>query len=142
MDYEVFQSLSADEAQKCLDHFREAGQKGVDELRPLAAENGCDMDYSLRSLPDFLKWMVKSVSGYRVPISDEVPWWVSQAHPEGAFEFNEASKTSMVRSAYYLGECFARLPGLRWATGDVEYMEKICPSSQAFDMNWSCRRSS
>jgi hypothetical protein len=132
VDYEFFHSLTAEAAQTYLDRFLEVEREAVNGLVPVAAKEGCNMDYSLQTLGDFLKWMVKKVRVDRVPVPDEVPSWIRQAHPDGLTEFDEDSKTIILRAGYYLGECFARLPGLRWATGDPEYMEKHMPVVAGF----------
>ena len=135
MDYEFFHSLTADQAQTYLDSFREVEREAIDKMMPLVADDGCNMDYSLSTLGHLLKWMVKTVRVDRVPVPDEVPSWIRQAHPDGLTEFDEGSKTIVLRTAYYLGECFARLPELRWATGNIEYLYKNMPVVTGFQFD-------
>lgn len=135
MDYEFFHSLSADESRAYLNGFLEVEQQAMECLRPAASENGCQMDYSLQSLPNFLKWIVKSTRINHIPLPKDEPWWIRQAHPAGLAEFDDESKTLVLRSAYYLGECFARLPGLRWATGNIEYLYKNMPVIAGFQFD-------
>ncbi len=127
MDYEFFESLTVDQAQRFLNDFRESQEQTLEELRPFAADDGVKLDHALSSLPDALKWMVKRVRVHWIPVPDNEPSWIRQAHPEGLIEFDDDSKTMIFLAAYYLGECFAHLPGMRWATGNVEYMGKHMP---------------
>jgi hypothetical protein len=46
--------------------------------------------------------------------------------------FDDHSKTVLLRAGLYLGECFARLPGFRWTTGNVEYMQMHMPVVAGF----------
>jgi hypothetical protein len=132
MDYEFFQSLTLEDAQTFLDRFLEVERQGMGEIWDQAARDGVPCDYSIGTLGDVLKWIVKEVRVRRVPVPEEVPWWIRQAHKDGLVEFDEDSKTLLLRAGYYLGECFARLPGLRWATGDPDYMEKHMPVVAGF----------
>ncbi len=132
MDYEFFHSLTADEARTYSDRFLEVEQQALEEMKALAAKDGVNADYTLSTLAGVLKWMVKQVRIDRFPVPEEVPEWIRQAHSEGLVEFDEDSKTVLLRAGYYLGECFARLPGLRWTTGDAEYMEKHMPVVAGF----------
>lgn len=66
------------------------------------------------------------------PVPQDVPRWIRQAHKAGITEFDDDSQALLLRAAYYLGECFARLPDLYWATGDPEYMEKHMPVVAGF----------
>lgn len=132
MDYEFFHSLTTGEARVYLDRFLEVEHQALEEMKPVAAGDGVNLDYSLASLADALKWMVKRVRIQRVPVPEDEPWWIRQAHPDGLVEFDDESKTIILRAAYYLGECFARLPGLSWTTGDAEYLQKNMPVIAGF----------
>jgi hypothetical protein len=132
MDYEFFHALTAEEAQTFLNRFLEVERQGMKETRSQAARDGVDCDYSIGTLADVLKWIVKQVRVHRVPVPEQEPWWIRQAHPDGVAEFGEDSKAILMRAGYYLGECFARLPGLRWTTGNPEYLEKNMPVIAGF----------
>lgn len=132
MDYEFFESLTAAEAQAFLNAFRTSQEEAVARMTPAAANEGICLDFSLSSLADVLKWMIKSVHVHHVPVPEEEPWWIRQAHPNGLVEFDDDSKTMLLRAGYYLGECFARLRGVHWAVGDVEYMQGNMPVIAGF----------
>ena len=132
MDYEFFDSLNSEEAQALLNSFLESQRKALEEMTPVAARDGVVLDYSLSSLADALKWMIKLVRVHHAPVPAEEPWWIRQAHPDGLIEFDDNSRTVILRAAYYLGECFARLPGMRWAIGNPEYLEKNMPIIAGF----------
>jgi hypothetical protein len=132
MDYEFLESLTADEAERFLDEFRKSQSHALEQLRPLAASEGVCLDLSLSTLADGLKWMIKGVRVHRIPVPLEEPWWIRQAHADGLTEFDEDSKTMVLCASYYFGECFARLPGLRWSTGNDETLHKHMPVITGF----------
>lgn len=132
MDYQFFEALTPEQAQVFLDEFRESQRQALEQLRPIAASEGIDLDFSLSSLANVLKWMIKDVRVHRVPVPEEEPWWIRQAHADGLTEFDDDSKTVILRAAYYLGESFARLPGLRWATGNEEFLHQRMPVISGF----------
>jgi hypothetical protein len=127
MDYDFFHSLTADEARSYLARFLTVEQQAINALQTCASQDAVEFDYSMSKLADTLKWFAKRVHINYVPIPEGVPDWVRNSHPRGVREFDEESKSVVLRAAYYLGECFARLPGLQWATGDSDYMEKNMP---------------
>ena len=132
MDYDFFDSLTPEQAQAYLNRFVEVERQALKELQADAAKGKICLDYSLSSLPSVLKWMVKQVRMIRTPVPEDLPQWIRQAHRKGLAEFDDDSKTIVLRAAYYLGECFARLPGMRWSTGNVEYLEKNMPVIAGF----------
>ena len=60
------------------------------------------------------------------------PIGFERRNPFGAREIEETSKPIVLRAAYYLGECFARLPGHAWSTGNTEYMGSNMPVVTGF----------
>jgi hypothetical protein len=132
MDYEFFEALSFEEARAFLEEFCEVQRQGLEDMKPAAANAGIAFDYCLSSLADVLKWMIKNVRVHRVPVPEDEPWWIRQAHSNGLIEFDDESKTVLLRAAYYVGECFARRPGMRWTTGNVEYLGKNMPVVAGF----------
>jgi len=127
MDYEFFHEMTSDVAQAYLNRFLEVERESLTEVALLAAKDRVSFDYQMTTLPDCLKWFVRQVRTSWISLPADVPDWIRPAHPHGMLEFDDNSKTILLRAGYYLGECFARVPGLRWATGDVEYMEKNMP---------------
>ncbi len=92
------------------------------------------MDYSIASVPDALKWILKDVRIVRVPVPPSEPDWIRQAHKDGLVEFDEASKYPVLRAAYYLGESFVRAyPALYWTIGDPGYLQKNMPVVARFE---------
>jgi hypothetical protein len=132
MDYEFFQAMTADEAREFLDQFLALERLAIDETVTRAASEGVRFDFSLASLADALRWMVGQVRVYRTPAPAELPEWIRQAHAGGLAQYEEDSKTVLLRAAYYLGESFARLPGLRWTTGNPDLMECNMPVVAGF----------
>jgi hypothetical protein len=105
----------------------------VQSLRPLAAQEGVVLDYSQATCCAALAWFVGQVQIFRVPVPDDLPEWIRSAHQEGLTEFTEDSKSVILRGGYYLGECFARLPGMRWTTGNPDYMHCHMPVVVGFN---------
>jgi hypothetical protein len=132
MDYEFFHALTAEEAQEFLDRFRQLEHAALQAMLPNAASDGVALNYSISSMVPALKWMMRQTRVQRVPVPEDEPAWIREAHASGLIEFDESSKSMILRAAYYLGESFARLPGMRWTTGDVEYIEKNMPVVAGF----------
>lgn len=132
MDYEFFHSLSNDEAQALLADFLATESRTLESLVSEALAEGVVFDFDLDLLPGVLKWMAGRVGVYRVPVEKDTPSWIRQTLPEGRLEFEDGSRCAIYAAAYYLGECFARLPGMKWTIGDPEYLEKNMPVVAGF----------
>ena len=132
MNYAFFEALSPDQAAAYLTAFLNAEREALTAWQPLAGRDGVEFDFAMTTLPGVLKWMVANVHGHWVPLGEDEPEWIRQAHPQGAFEFDEDSKSIILRAAYYLGECFARLPGHRWSTGNTQYVQHNMPVITGF----------
>ncbi len=127
MDYEYFQSLSKEAARDCLASLLDSQRQATPAMVAAAAHDGVSLDFSLSSLPDAMKWMLKRVGVHRRQWDDAVPWWVQHTDPKGFIDFNDDSLTTLLYAGYYLGECFSRLPSLRWDIGSPDYMECNMP---------------
>src|SRR5690349_15651800 len=127
-----FENLSPKEALEFLDYFIASGSDAITELTPAAARDGIELDYSLSSLPKALGWFATKLRFHQVPIPPDIPEWLKVSSPPYFAEFDDQSKMLMAHASYYFGECFARLPGMRWTTGDPEYMEKHMPVVTGF----------
>lgn len=132
MDSDLFHKLTADEAQILLRDFLDSEKRVLEAMDPDAAIEGVRFDYSQSSLRDVLKWMIKRARVHRMPVPEEEPSWIRQAHRDGLIEFDDDSKAIILRAANYLGECLSRLPGLRWATGHVDYLHENMPVVAGF----------
>jgi hypothetical protein len=135
MDYEFFHSMTQDEAHACLNGFLNSEKQALEELKSDALNDGVNLDYSLSSLADVLKWLMKRVRVHRIPVPADEPHWIRQAHHKGLIEFDDNSRVIILRAAYYLGECFARLPRMRWTTGNAEYLQNNMPVVAGFRLN-------
>jgi hypothetical protein len=135
MDYEFFHSLAPDEALALLNDFIESQGKSVERMKSTAATDGVALDYSSTSLANVLKWMMKGVRIRRLPVPPEEPDWIRQAHRDGLIDFDDDSRSVILCAAYYLGESFARRPGMRWATGDAAYLHKNMPVVAGFHLD-------
>jgi hypothetical protein len=132
MNNDEFADLTIAEAREFLDFFVESGSQAIADLTPAAARDGIEFDYTLSSLPNALGWIAAKLQFHRIPIPAETPEWLKASIPPDIAEFDDPSKMLMAHASYYLGECFARLPGMHWTTGDPEYMEKHMPVVTGF----------
>lgn len=133
MDYKFFDSLSPENARTFLSRFLESERTAIEEMEVGAAAVNLTLDYSTCSLPDVLRWLMTLVRLKTLPVPATEPRWIQQAHKDGLVDFDDDSKTIVLRAAYYLGECFVRANSrLSWKTGDVEYIEKNMPVVAGF----------
>lgn len=135
MDYESFQAMSPDVARAYLDRFLEVEREAPTDVSIAAAKAGVDFDYSLASLPVCLAWFLQHVRVSWVPLQNDAPDWVRPAHPHGSPQFDDDSKTILLRAGYYLGECFARLSGFHRTVGDSDFMQMNMPVVAGFRNN-------
>jgi hypothetical protein len=84
--------LNALQAQAYLDRFRTVGQEAIDSVIASRAGPSAQLDFSLSSLPEVMKWFLAQVRVNCVPFSDQVPEWIRNADPLGNIEFDESSK--------------------------------------------------
>jgi len=132
MNNDEFADLTPAEALEFLDYFIASGNSAITELAPAAARDGIELDYSLSSLSKALGWIATKLRFNQVPVPPDIPEWLKASSPPYFAEFDDPSKMLMAHASYYLGECFARLPGMHWTTGDPEYMEKHMPAVTGF----------
>ena len=118
-----FIKVSASEAQEVLRQFLEDGIKNTDIVRAHAEAAGVNCDYSIESLPAFLRWAFSQMRTVPRETDLNVPEWIRSTadYQKGLFEFEDRSKDLICFVAYYFGECFIRhFPQLKWATGNCD----------------------
>ncbi len=122
MDFEAFQSMTNAEAVEYLSSLLATERPIVDDISKAAREKGVNFDYTLETLPECLKWLMRQMRMTAVPLPPDIPDWIRSTQPQGLSEFDDESKSLILRGGYYLGECFARRPGLSWAIGNPKFM--------------------
>ena len=133
MNFEFFESLTLEQARDHLREFIGTESAAWEGMRSAAQHAGVTMDYSVVSLSPFLKWIVQQVQVVRIPVPASEPKWIREAHKDGLIDFEQESKSLILRAAYYLGETFVRShPSLGWTTGNPEYLEKNMPVVAGF----------
>ena len=133
MDYEFFHSLSLEDARAYLNRFLDVEAQAIQEMTKAARQHGLALDYSLGCLADVLAWFLTMVHAKRVPPPPSEPDWIRQAHTDGIVEFDDPSRVTLLRAAYYLGECFVRSHrALYWTTGNPMSMERHMPVVAGF----------
>ncbi len=133
MNFAFFESLTIVEAQDHLDGFINTEALAIEVIRPAAVSAGVVMDFSVASLPAFFRWILPNIEITRIPVPKTEPDWIREFHKNGLVEFTEESKYLVLRTAYYLGECFVRTnKQLSWAIGNSDSIEKNMPVVTGF----------
>jgi hypothetical protein len=136
MDFEFFENLSKDETDAFLRRFLEEESSNIRTMEKQCAAAGIKMDYSIESIPPFIRWVVKKLKTIPQEPDPEVPEWIrnTESHIKYSFEFDDPSKTLILQAAYYFGESFVRShKSLRWSTGDTETAEANMPVVAGFE---------
>jgi hypothetical protein len=133
MNFSFFDSMNIDEARDHLDGFIKTEALAIELMRPAAARAGVELSFSIESLRAFFRWILPHIEIIRVPVPETEPDWIREFHKDGLIEFTEESKYLILRTAYYLGECFVRATkDLSWGIGDLDSIEKNMPVITGF----------
>ncbi|NNM88483.1 MAG: hypothetical protein HKL95_08185 [Phycisphaerae bacterium] len=135
MTTEFFDKLTLDEARIVLRNFLDVEGEAVKEMVAAAAKDGVVADFSLGSLVPVLGWVARHLKELPKQPPEDLPGWIKNEHEKrvGWFEFDEPSKTLLLRAGYYLGETFVRnVKGLTWSTGNPDYIGKNMPVVTGF----------
>jgi hypothetical protein len=133
MNFELFNSMTPEEARDHLQGFLATERVAMDTLVRATKQAGVQMDYSIGSLSPVLKWILTGIQIIRVPVPATEPQWIRDFHRGGLIAFPDESKYLILRAAYYLGECFVRAnSALIWTVGDPEGAEKNMPVVAGF----------
>jgi hypothetical protein len=93
------------------------------EFARFAESSGILLDYSQRSLPLVFEAVGARLKFSYQPFPESVPKWIAKVpeHSNGEIVFDSDSQVLIMRTSFYLGECFIRgFPSLRWATGSMK----------------------
>jgi hypothetical protein len=135
MRFDFFEKLSKDDARAFLHHFLELESSTIKETAKYSAAEGVVMDFSVKSVPPFMKWIFKNLGSTPQKPDPTVPEWVqnTESYTKNLFEFNEPSKVLIMHGAYYLGESFVKSHGsLHWDIGNIETAEANMPVIKGF----------
>jgi hypothetical protein len=131
-----FEKLSQDEARAFLERFLNLESSHIKETVKQCAAEGIIMDYSMKSIPPFLRWLLTKLKKIQKEPNRAVPKWLRnhEVYVKNLFDFDEPSGILVVRAGYYLGESFVRSHGsLRWGTGDIEIAHANMPVVTGFE---------
>ncbi len=123
MDFEFFEKLASAEANASLERFLALGSANVGDLLAQCAQAGIVCNWTIESVPVFLRWVSTKLTIVRTAPDPEVPEWIrkTDTYVKNLFEFDEPSRILILRAAYYLGETFVRnCEGLHWTVGNTE----------------------
>lgn len=131
MDFTFFESLSTSEAEQYLQSFlREAG-KGFQQTAQELRRDRITSDFSINSISQVFGWILKRINTVPMEPDESLPEWIRQS--DGLFDFDDASKTLVLRAAFYLGESFNRYSDkLYWGTGDTDSAKQNMPVVKGF----------
>ena len=133
MNFSFFESLSTEEAHDHLDGFMTTESLAIDIMKPAAVRAGVAVDFSIASLPAFFRWVLPDIEVMRTPVPETEPEWIREFHKDGLIEYTEESKYLVLRTAYYLRECFVRSnDALSWGIGNRDSVENNMPVVTGF----------
>lgn len=120
MRFAFFESLTHQEAQTLLRRFCEVEREAIMADPALFRQTASEGQlFSLDRLPAIFARCAADLSLVSVPTPPDLPDWIlsSLPHKDGFFEFAPSSAATVLRVAYYMGECFVQLPTLSWGIG-------------------------
>jgi hypothetical protein len=128
--FQFFESLSRKEAEKYLQNFLEVEGEAFEALAAEAAADGLLLDFTLPSLAPLYEWVAKRAAVVPRAPDPALPPWIrnTESYVEGLFDLTPEASSTVMRTAYYLGETFRRqFPRLRWGIGDPSTAEQQQP---------------
>lgn len=135
MDFAFFESLTRDDAAIFLQNFLDVESSAAPVfLASLPTELGTQ-SYLIDSVAPVLRFLSKQLTTSRKDPDETLPSWItdSPSYARGLFEFDNTSKTLILRGAHYLGESFVRSRSqLTWKTGHPDTAEQNMPVVSGF----------
>lgn len=135
MKLHIFKAMTKEEAQEYLYEFLAFGQNEGMRILEGNLHFTTDLDFSIGSLPGVLKELVPKLKTVPREADPKVPEFIrnTEDYQKGLFDFDEGSTNVLLAAAYYLGEAFVRnFPHLKWATGNVDYIQANNPVVTGF----------
>jgi hypothetical protein len=136
VDWWIFAEGTEADARDYLARFLDDGAAGIEATRAEAKAAGVEADFSLASVSEMLCWLGTQVQLVEAAPPDGVPDWVQAVvteHGGGFRDFAEASRSHVLRAAFYLGESLVTTyPVLRWDVGAADRPEVHQPVVTGF----------
>jgi hypothetical protein len=135
MDFHLLGKISTQQATELLRSFLDEESRLSETTYEIVRSEGIPCDYTVDTLPQFLKWVLSHLTTTPKAPDPTVSEWIRSTvdYQKGLFDFVDESKNLVVRASYYLGECFVRShPKLRWTTGNPEFAYKNMPVVTGF----------
>lgn len=136
MQFEYFAQISQKDATAFLQRFLKTESSHIQETAKRCAVDGVKMDFSIKSIAPFLRWVFAMVRVVPKEPDPTVPAWIrnTETHAKHLFDFDEKSGKLILRAAYYLGESFVRsYDHLHWGMGGPKTMLAKMPVVAGFD---------
>ncbi len=138
MNFELFESLSEEEAESLLAGFLETGQKRIEVTASQLGKDGVAVDFAVDSVHPMFEWVLDRLTAVPEDVDESLPVWIraSDSYKRGLFSFDDSSKDLMLAAAYYMGEAFNRYSErLAWSIGSDETMVMNMPVIAGFMHN-------
>ena len=130
MDFSFFETLTNSEAKLFLSNFLREEEKGFGQMINDMTNEGLSVDFSIASIHPVLTWLTGKLKTFPEQADENLPVWIREtdSYKKGLYSFDATSKITIMRAAYYMGECFVRTHSqLKWAIGEKETMAQNMP---------------
>jgi hypothetical protein len=138
MKFEVFEKMSPEDAQDCLAGFLDFGSNRGRQLLEGSLPPTVELSFEVSTLRLLLKSLLPLLKIVPRDPDLTVPDFIRQTedYQKGLFDFDEPTKPVVLAAAYYFGESFIRkFTQLKWATGNIEYLQANMPVVSGFAHN-------
>jgi hypothetical protein len=138
MDFELFESLSEEEARSLLAGFLETGKRRIELTEPQLRRDGVSVDFTVGSIHPVFEWILERLPIVSEEVDESLPAWIkaSDSYKGGFFSFDDSSKDLVLAAAYYMGEAFNRYSErLVWSIGSDKSLVVNMPVITGFLRN-------
>lgn len=135
MDFNFFERLNPEEAKRFLHNYLTEEKKGFEKLSSDLISSGIMLDYSFNSLLPVFEWVIHRIHTIPTKKDENLPSWITEteSYKKGLYSFDEFSKILVMRTSFYLGECFVNnSKKLVWKVGRIKTAEQNMPVISGF----------
>jgi hypothetical protein len=135
MNYDLFHSMTIDEAREYLASFLVFGANRCNEIISENVHFTIEIDFSLETVGPVFHGLLGGLRTVPRQPDPSLPDFVlnSETYKENLFDFDEPSKLIVLAAGYYLGETFVRnYEQLVWSIGNNKYQEANMPVVAGF----------
>jgi len=135
MDFEFFQRLTDEGAREFLGQYLLVESEKFETTRRRCIAERVRCDYTVESVAGVFHWIRPQLTTVKKQPDPNEPAWIrkSDSYVANLFEFDEPSKTLIVRASYYLGASFVNeFECLQWTIGAVDTLVVNMPVVSGF----------